>query len=189
MHLCTAQALEDSSVFIIPACELQGLACRVPALNLIVHAASSRALSNGVLQAEQTAQVGSKVRLARFLLDQSRRMAACGQSASRLRLRMCRGEIASFLAMSPETVSRSFQALGQAGLVRVSQREVEICDIDRLAALCGAAPKRAVPARAKGRLPMATTSNFGRLSSGSRAAGGANIQVGKRQLADLPSAA
>jgi CRP/FNR family transcriptional regulator len=72
------------------------------------------------------------VKLARFLIQLSRRMAGCGQSPRRFHLRMGRREIASLLGVAHETVSRSFSALAALGMVDVSDREVEILDMEGL---------------------------------------------------------
>ena len=74
------------------------------------------------------AAVAAEVRLARFLVWLSGRMAERGQSPHRLRLRMSRRDIASLLGVAHETVSRSFTALAELGLLRVDNREVEILD-------------------------------------------------------------
>ncbi|MEO8857242.1 MAG: helix-turn-helix domain-containing protein, partial [Burkholderiaceae bacterium] len=99
----------------------------------VVNCAVSRALACRGDVAEMMAPVAAEVRLARFLMLWSRRMATQGQSARRLLLRMTRREIASNLGVAHETVSRSFGALVQAGLLRVDNREVEILDAEALA--------------------------------------------------------
>jgi CRP/FNR family transcriptional regulator len=78
------------------------------------------------------AAVAAEVRLARFLVQLSARMGACGQSPRRLLLRMSRRDIASHLGVAHETVSRSFGTLADWGYVSVNYREVEICDLDAL---------------------------------------------------------
>jgi CRP/FNR family transcriptional regulator len=69
------------------------------------------------------------------MLQLSSRMEACGQSPRRFRLRMGRRDIASHLGVAHETVSRSFQALARWSLLSVSNREVEILDMDGLKTL------------------------------------------------------
>jgi CRP/FNR family transcriptional regulator len=78
------------------------------------------------------AAVAAEVRLARFLLQLSRRMADCGESPRRFHLRMSRRDIASYLGVAHETVSRSFGALARWGLLCVDNREVEILDLPGL---------------------------------------------------------
>ena len=61
-------------------------------------------------------------------------MVELGQSPRRLRLRMCRRDIASLLGVAHETVSRSFTTLAESGFLKVDNREVELLDIARLQA-------------------------------------------------------
>jgi CRP/FNR family transcriptional regulator len=79
--------------------------------------------------------VAAEVRLARFLLQLSQRMAVCGQSSRRFHLRMSRRDIASYIGVAHETVSRSFGALARWGLVQVDNREVELLDMQALRGL------------------------------------------------------
>ena len=97
--------------------------------------AVSRALAQQGELADVMAAVAAEVRLARFMLQLSCRMEACGQSPRRFRLRMGRRDIASHLGVAHETVSRSFQALARWALLNVSNREVEILDMDGLKTL------------------------------------------------------
>ncbi|MBK8105248.1 MAG: helix-turn-helix domain-containing protein [Betaproteobacteria bacterium] len=68
----------------------------------------------------------SEVRVARFVLAQRQR--ALGHSDRRLRLSMTRRDIASYLGVAHETVSRALTALAQDGCIAVSHRDIEITD-------------------------------------------------------------
>lgn len=136
-HPSTAAALEDSSVYAVLVQDVFSLDQRLPALGRAVHLAISRALARLGELADVMAAVAAEVRLARFLTHLSQHMAACGESPRRLYLRMGRRDIASYLGVAHETVSRSFGALADWGLVRVANREVEILDPAALDALTG----------------------------------------------------
>ncbi len=131
-HPSAAVALEDSSVYVVPVRDLFSLGERAPALNRVLHLAISRELMRRGEVAEVMAAVGAEVRLARFLVQLSGRMAACGQSPRRIVLRMSRRDIASHLGVAHETVSRSFTALVERGYLCVRNREVEILDLEGL---------------------------------------------------------
>jgi CRP/FNR family transcriptional regulator, anaerobic regulatory protein len=133
-HPTAAMALEDSSVFVVLLCDFFSLGQRISALDTLVHRAASSALANRAELADVMAAVAAEVRLARFLLQLSQRMAACGQSPRRFHLRMSRRDIASYLGVAHETVSRSFSALVRWGLVQVDNREVEVLDMPGLKA-------------------------------------------------------
>ena len=105
-HPTAAMALEDSSVFVVLLCDFFSLGQRISALDTLVHRAVSGALANRAELADVMAAVAAEVRLARFLLQLSQRMAACGQSPRRFHLRMSRRDIASYLGVAHETVSR-----------------------------------------------------------------------------------
>lgn len=134
-HPNSAVALEESSVYVILTRDLFSLGQRFPALDRMVHLAVSSALTLRGELANVMAAVAAEVRLARFLVQLSQRMAATGQSPRRFHLRMSRRDIASHLGVAHETVSRSFSALAGWGIVRVDNREVEILDMDGLKAL------------------------------------------------------
>jgi CRP/FNR family transcriptional regulator len=131
-HPTTAVALEDSTILHVDAHGLRILRQRCPNFD----AAMERLLSAQLTQlsdlAELMAAVAAEVRLARFLLQLSTRMRRQGESGSRLLLRMSRRDIASYLGVAIETVSRSFALLAQEGYLVVEKRDIEIIDIDGL---------------------------------------------------------
>jgi CRP/FNR family transcriptional regulator len=133
-HPTEAVALEDSTVFALPVRDLFGFAETSPALGRVVHLAASNALTRQGELADVMAAVAAEVRLARFLLHLSQRMASCGQSPRRFVLRMSRRDIASYLGVAHETVSRSFTALAGWLMVKVDNRDVEIIDMTALRA-------------------------------------------------------
>lgn len=131
-HPTAAVALEDSTVYALSAADLAVLGQRVPGVERALQRELSRQLAQRVVIANLMAAVSAEVRLARFLVHLSARMAENGQSPRRLLLRMSRRDIASHIGVAHETVSRSFGALVQWGCLAVSNREVEILDPERL---------------------------------------------------------
>lgn len=129
-----AVALEESSVYVVSLSDYFSVNPRIPALDRAVFRAVSAALQQRGELAEMMAAVASEVRLARFLLQLSRRLADIGQSPRRIHLRMARRDIASYLGVAHETVSRSFTSLAALGLVEVNNRDVEIRDMAGLQA-------------------------------------------------------
>jgi CRP/FNR family transcriptional regulator len=74
----------------------------------------------GVLNAQQ--------RVAMFLVDLSERFAAAGDSAEHFLLPMLRVDIASYLGLALESVSRAFTSLHGQGVIRVRRRTIELRD-------------------------------------------------------------
>ncbi len=76
-------------------------------------------------------------RLATFLLNLSQRFVARGFSQVEFHLRMTREEIASYLGLKLETVSRLFSRLQEEGLIQVQGRAVKLLDLAALKKLVG----------------------------------------------------
>lgn len=127
-HATGAVALEDASVYTIGAASLAMLGQRLPGFQQRLLEVLSQLLAERTELAELMAAVASDVRLARFLVQCANRAAGRGQSPRRLRLRMSRRDIGSYLGLAHETVSRALRALSREGLVRVEHRDVEILD-------------------------------------------------------------
>jgi CRP/FNR family transcriptional regulator len=128
-HPTSALALEDASVFAIALRDLPELTHQLPVLHSVLHRAASLQLRRRTELVDVLAAVGAEVRLARFLVQWSRRMQAAGQSPTRFHLRMCRRDIASYLGVAHATVSRGFGALVDWGFVAVSNRDIEVLDL------------------------------------------------------------
>lgn len=167
-YAAAAVALEDASVYTMGLAEVEALRRASPAFDRQWQAALSRQLSRLGELAVLMAAVSADRRVARFLLQLSRRMAACGQSPRRLRLRMSRRDIASHLGLAHESISRALGALGALDLLQVRFRDIEIVDHAGLEAFArctrggdplharAAAPARAAKAGAQGALrPLA----------------------------------
>ena len=73
--------------------------------------------------------------MAAFLMALSRRYSQRGFSAARYHLTMSRTDIANYLRLAPETVSRVLRRFQDEGLIEVERRELEIRDEPRLHAL------------------------------------------------------
>lgn len=129
-----AVALEDSSVYVILLRDYFTQSPRNAALDQVVFRAISHALMRRGELADVMAAVAAEVRLARFLMHLSQQIQVCGQSRHHFHLRMSRRDIASYLGVAHETISRSFSSLAAWGLVSVDNREVEILDMEKLKA-------------------------------------------------------
>jgi CRP/FNR family transcriptional regulator len=128
----SAVALEDSRVVVLPLASLRALRLQCPAFDAALQSLVSRQLMHAGEIAEVMSAVAADVRLARFLVQLSQRMAERGESPRRLLLRMNRRDIANHLGLAHETISRSFRMLSEAGWLRVDNRDVQIIDPDGL---------------------------------------------------------
>ena len=80
----------------------------------------------------------SDERIASFLLDFSDRAVRRGEPAEHLNLPMSRAEIADYLSLTTETVSRAFSLLREEGIIQLPKpHEVVICDLAGLLEVAG----------------------------------------------------
>ncbi|MEO9102996.1 MAG: fumarate/nitrate reduction transcriptional regulator Fnr [Burkholderiaceae bacterium] len=131
-HSCSAVALEDAEICVLPYQRIEELSRDFPALQRHVHKIMSREIvrDQGVMLL--LGSMRAEERLAVFLRNLVRRLHARGFSKTELVLRMTREEIGSFLGLKLETVSRTFSAMANQGIVEVRQRHVRIIDADAL---------------------------------------------------------
>ena len=78
-------------------------------------------------------------RLAWLLLDISANLSGRGFSTNKFTLAMCRHDIANYLALAVETVSRAFTDLESSGILCVNRKQVEIFEWDLLASIASGA--------------------------------------------------
>jgi CRP/FNR family transcriptional regulator len=136
-HSCSAIALEDAEVCVMPYDRMQELAREVSALQTQVHRIMSREIvrEHGVMLL--LGSMRAEERVAAFLLNLSQRMQARGFSRTEFILRMTRADIGSHLGLKLETVSRTFSKLQDDGVVEVSWRRLRIVDMAALELLAG----------------------------------------------------
>jgi len=125
-HNCSAVALEDAEVCVMPFSDIENLSRELPGLQRHVHKIMSREIvrENGVMML--LGNMRAEERLAAFLLNLVQRLHARGLSQSELVLRMTREEIGSYLGLKLETVSRAFSKFSEDGIIEVKQRYVKI---------------------------------------------------------------
>ncbi len=125
-------ALEDSDVIVLTLNRLAELAASYPGFEQIVYRCMARAL---VREQSQVWALGSQcasARLAQFFKQLSEHYAQAGYSATEFVLRMTRTELANYLGLTVETISRTLTTMQGAGVIEVKQRQLKIVDFDRL---------------------------------------------------------
>lgn len=141
-HTCDAVALESCEVWELAFPSVLDACLRIPELQQRVTAALADEIRRDRIWIVAFATRSAEQRLAMFLLDLATRHFELGFSANRFLLRMRKLDIASFLAVKAETVSRVLATLTQAGLIRITHREVEILDAPALRTRAGMDPRR-----------------------------------------------
>lgn len=130
-----AVALTDCELVVIPFHDLATLGHGSQALENWLYKAVSRELVREHAVIGLLGTLSAEARVARFLASLSDRFAELGYSPTEFILRMTRQEIGSYLGLTLETVSRSFSAMDDCGLIDVNQRAIVIRDLAALRCL------------------------------------------------------
>jgi CRP/FNR family transcriptional regulator len=134
-HQCSAEALEASSICRLPYAELERICASVPGLQRQFMRLVSREMSDDHDHMAMMGRNQAISRLALFLHSLSKRQARLGRRDDVLTLSMSRSDLANYLGLVLETVSRLFGRLQDMGLIEVRRREIRILDPQGLKAL------------------------------------------------------
>lgn len=140
-HQCSAEALERASACEVPFEKLEQVARELPGLQRQL----LRVISREVQQDQQhLVMIGRRValeRLAIFLHSLSQRLKRVRRDPLQFELPMSRRDLANYLGLVVETVSRLFSRLAELGVIEVERRTIRILDPARLRALAGESPE------------------------------------------------
>ncbi|UGB47295.1 helix-turn-helix domain-containing protein [Frateuria edaphi] len=136
-YACDVVALDDSEIWELPYPPVLHACLQMPELQIRLTAALAGEIRNdrawmlalGTLTAEQ--------RVAAFLLDMAERHMRLGFSPRHFLLRMGRADIASFLGIKHETVTRALSRLDRLQCIDVQRREIRLLDTDGLRRMAG----------------------------------------------------
>jgi CRP/FNR family transcriptional regulator, anaerobic regulatory protein len=129
-----AVALEDSEVCVLPIHQIESMVSAMPGLQKQLIRALSREISRDHGLMQLLGCMDAEQRVARFLLSLAERYHRLGYASDALLLHMTREEIASYLGLSSETVSRVISRLRRKGLLTVHQRHIGFTDSAQLTA-------------------------------------------------------
>jgi len=136
-HTCDAVALEPAEVCEVPFAKLEEISRHIPTLMNHFHKIMSREIvrDHGVMLL--LGSMSAEERLTAFLLNLSHRFSTRGGSSSAFQLRMTREDIGNYLGLKLETVSRAFSKLQADGLIKISNKHIEIRDPNGLRKIIG----------------------------------------------------
>jgi len=155
-YRASAYALEDSEVIVLNLTRLAALSKQYQGIEQLMYRCMAQAL---VREQDHLWALGSQsaqARVAQFLLNTANRYGAAGYSSKTFVLRMSRQELASFLGLTIETVSRTLSAMQKLTLIQVAGRQIDLCDVTQLRKLCRSGER--VPLRAMTQEHKAITS-------------------------------
>ena len=121
VQACNAQAIVSTQVQCLPVAALLKAAKKDPEIALKLYEAISRELLATREHLLCLGQRGACERLAAFLVVLSRRNAARGADPRIVKLPMTRLDVADFLGLTIETVSRTLSKMKRQGLIEIDQ--------------------------------------------------------------------
>ena len=127
-HRCDAVALEGAKVCELPFASLAEAAAKVPSLQRQLLRVMGQSADRDHDHVEVLSRRQASDRVAVFLHSLSGRYQRIGMNPDEFRLPMTRDEIARYLGLVLETVSRGFSRLHEDGVIEVRGRRVRILD-------------------------------------------------------------
>jgi len=115
----SAEAITDSDLCRFKIDELEDLLNEMPAVRERLYAIANDELAAAQEQMLCLGRKTAKERVASFLIGQLRHGADCGEEGAAFELPMSRSDIADYLGLTIETVSRTFTALREEGLIEL----------------------------------------------------------------------
>jgi len=137
VHSCNALALETSSVCELPLSQLEELCRDIPGLQKQMRRIMGKEVSADHKQLLLLGKMSAEERLASFILSFSTRMLERNWKADEFNLSMPRQDIANYLGMAVETVSRLFASFQQEEIIAVDRRHITIKNMPRLKSIVG----------------------------------------------------
>ena len=132
-----AVAIETTTVCEVPYQKFEQLTDQITELKRQLIHTMSKTIRQDMQMMMLLSQKDAEARIANFLLDLSSRIQRRGYAADFIYLGMSRNEIANYLGLAVETVSRIFSRLQKAGAIQVNGRAVEIISEEMLSKAAG----------------------------------------------------
>ncbi|MCF8126321.1 MAG: Crp/Fnr family transcriptional regulator [Desulfotignum sp.] len=124
----SAMTLESSGIIFLPRNRFVELITTTPALGMNMLADLSTRLRAFTVQIEALSLKEVPARLAAYILTLSREQ----NNDVRISLPISKVQLSNLIGTTPETISRMFKKMGDAGLIQVQTRSIEILDTEGL---------------------------------------------------------
>ncbi|MGB1110217.1 MAG: fumarate/nitrate reduction transcriptional regulator Fnr [Gammaproteobacteria bacterium] len=129
---CSAVALTSTRYCMLPFERIEELAAKVPSLRHELFNLASREITQDRDLLVMLSNRSAEERVATFLHSLGQRFGRRGYSATEFNMVMTRAEIANYLGLAVETVSRVFSRFKESGLLDVDGRYVHLLNPDEI---------------------------------------------------------
>ena len=132
-YVYSAESVSSTTMCRFPRRQLDRLMDEFPKLQRQLFSLASSELAAAQDQMLLLGRKTAREKIASFLMMLSRRAVARGQTDNPVSVPMGRADIADYLGLTTETVSRTVTQLKSAGLIRLIEgNKIEIVDLDRI---------------------------------------------------------
>jgi len=136
-YLYNAMALDSTSVCTLPYEELNDLSMKIPNLNQQIMTVMSKKMQDGRLHSELLIKRNADQRVAQFIWNMADRYKTRGYVYDEFRLSILHRDVALYLGLTPETVSRILAKFNSERIVSWKKKEVIIYDESALKKVAG----------------------------------------------------
>lgn len=139
VHELNAIALDTASICNLPFKQLSELATQLPTLNQQIFSVMSKEVNEGRLHSELLSKRNADQRVAQFIWHMAERCESRGYASDEFRLGILHRDVALYLGLTPETVSRILAKLHADNIVTWKKKEVIVHDKKVLQRMAGLA--------------------------------------------------
>ena len=139
-HICSAKALETTSVCEIPYERLEQLSLEIPGLQHHLLSLMSQEIQHDQCKLMMVAKLPAEGRVANFMINLSERFKQRGYAATDFNLSMSRNDIANLLGLAVETISRILTHFQESGILKVERKHIEILNLEQLRRISSQCP-------------------------------------------------
>lgn len=125
-HQYNAVAIDSASVCNLPFDQLTDLAIQIPNLNQQIFTVMSKEVNEGRLHSELLTKRNADQRVAQFIWHMAERYQSRGYASDEFRLSILHRDVALYLGLTPETVSRILAKFHADNVVTWKKKEVKI---------------------------------------------------------------
>ncbi|CAA6817614.1 MAG: Crp/Fnr family transcriptional regulator [uncultured Thiotrichaceae bacterium] len=131
-HTSDAVAMEDSLLLELPIENFESLCQIMPSLRKIMMQQVGSEINRSQALALTLGQMQTDERLATYILRMSCYFKSRGFSSTEFNLPMPRNDLANYLGMAPETLSRTIAKMEKQSILKFNRREITIFSIEGL---------------------------------------------------------